>query len=114
VGRAAALLSVLDSGSVFNHLYNDGFVLSQYFGYLRRNPDDEPDFSFAGYDFWLAKLNQLSLAGEDMRDPAQALSRINQAEMVRAFIESFEYRQRFGGAPTGNQTGAPVPAVPEK
>ena len=49
-----------------------------------------------------------------MRNPAQALSRINRAEMVRAFIESSEYRQRFGGAPTGNQTGAPVPAVPEE
>ena len=30
----------------------------QYFGYLRRNPDDAPDGNFAGYDFWLAKLNQ--------------------------------------------------------
>jgi hypothetical protein len=26
--------------------------------------------------------------------------------MVRAFIESLEYRQRFGGAPGGNQQGA--------
>ena len=30
----------------------------QYFGYLRRNPDDAPDANFSGYNFWLSKLNQ--------------------------------------------------------
>ena len=49
----------------------------EYFGYLRRDPD-EP-----GYQFWLAKLNA---AGGDFI----------QAEMVKAFITSTEYRQRFG------------------
>jgi hypothetical protein len=29
--------------------------------------------------------------------------------MVRAFIESFEYRRRFHGAPGGNQEGGSVP-----
>src|SRR2546421_8603833 len=104
-GRAAALRSVVESGSVFNRLYNDAFVLMQYYGYLRRNPDDAPDNNFNGYDFWLSKLNSVSLPGEDMRDDSQALARVRRAEMVRAFIESFEYRQRFGGAPTGNQQG---------
>jgi hypothetical protein len=33
---------------------------------------------------------------------------VGRAEMVRAFIESAEYRQRFGGAPGGNQAGDPV------
>jgi hypothetical protein len=33
------------------------FVLMQYFGYLRRNPDDAPDGNFNGYNFWLNKLN---------------------------------------------------------
>jgi hypothetical protein len=104
-GRAAALRSVVESGAVFNRLYNDAFVLMQFYGYLRRNPDDAPDNNFAGYDFWLAKLNQSSLPGEDVRNESVALARVRRAEMVRAFIESEEYRQRFGGAPGGNQQG---------
>src|SRR5437870_12920693 len=71
-GRAAALRSVIESGSVFNAEYNSAFVLMQYYGYLRRNPDDAPDNNFNGYDFWLAKLNNFSLPGEDMRNDAQA------------------------------------------
>ena len=71
-------------------------MLIQYFGYLRRNPDDSPDSSFLGYDFWLAKLNSFSQPGEDMRDDSQAFTRVQKAEMVRAFIESAEYRRRFG------------------
>jgi hypothetical protein len=55
----------------------------QYFGYLRRDPDSAPDASFDGYNFWLAKLNSFN---GDFRA----------AEMVRAFIESLEYRGRFG------------------
>ncbi|HEX8898000.1 MAG TPA: hypothetical protein VF751_04830, partial [Chthoniobacterales bacterium] len=106
-GRANALKSVTNSGSVFNKVYNDSFVLMQYFGYLRRNPDDAPDNNFNGYDFWLAKLNGVSQPGEDMRDDTQAQHRTERAEMVRAFIESTEYRQRFGGSPSGNQFAQP-------
>ena len=106
-GRAAALRSVIESGSVFNAAFNPAFVLMEYFGYLRRNPDDAPDGNFAGYDFWLAKLNQFSQPGEDMRDDAQAFNRAQRAEMVRAFIESFEYRERFFGAASGNQFAPP-------
>ena len=107
-GRAAALESVIESGSVFNRLYNDSFVLMQYFGYLRRNADDSPDSNFSGYDFWLAKLNSVSAANEDMRDDTQAQHRAERAEMIRAFIESTEYRQRFGDSPTGNQFAPPA------
>jgi len=57
-------------------------VLMQYFGYLRRNPNDAPDADFSGYNFWLAKLNQFN-------------GNYIQAEMVKAFITSGEYRQRF-------------------
>jgi hypothetical protein len=95
-GRAAALLSVIESGSVFNAHYNPAFVLMQYFGYLRRDPNAAPDADFSGYDFWLGKMNSFSLPGEDMRDDTQAMRRARRAEMVRAFIESIEYRQRFG------------------
>jgi len=53
------------------------------FGYLRRGPNESPDTNFDGYNFWLSKLNEF---GGDY---------IN-AEMVKAFITSDEYRQRFG------------------
>lgn len=56
--------------------YNPAFVLMQYFGYLRRDIDS------AGYQFWLAKLNQFG--------------NFTDAEMVRSFIISAEYRSRFG------------------
>jgi hypothetical protein len=97
-GRANALRSVADSGSVYNRQFNPAFVLSQYIGYLRRNPNDapEPALDYSGFDFWLAKLNQFSLPGEDVRDPLTAQRRVQRAEMVRAFIISNEYRQRFG------------------
>jgi len=110
-GRAAALKSVVESGSVFNQLYNDSFVLMQYFGYLRRNPDDAPDNNFNGYDFWLAKLNGVSQPSEDMRDDTQAQHRTERAEMIRAFIESTEYRERFGGSSSGNQLAEPDEGV---
>lgn len=96
VGRAAALKSVIESDSVYNAQYNSAFVLMQYFGYLRRDPDDAPDNNFDGYDFWLAKLNQFSLPGENLRDESVALRRVKRAEMVKSFLQSIEYRARFG------------------
>jgi hypothetical protein len=54
----------------------------QYYGYLRRNPNGAPDTDFTGYDFWLTKLNQFH-------------GNFIEAEMVKAFIQSTEYRQRF-------------------
>jgi len=62
---------------------NRAFVLMEYFGYLRRNPDDPPDNNLNGYNFWLNKLNQFNGNFVD-------------AEMVKAFITSAEYRRRFG------------------
>jgi hypothetical protein len=104
-GRAAALRSVADSNSVFQKQYNPAFVLMEYYGYLRRNPDDAPDNNFSGYDFWLNKMNQFTVAGEDVRNESVALGRVKRAEMVKAFLVSGEYRQRFAGSPTGNQQG---------
>jgi hypothetical protein len=82
-GRAAALRSVTESASVTNAELNPAFVLSEYFGYLRRNPTDAPDTNDTGYQFWLSKLNQFN--GDFVK-----------AEMVKAFISSDEYRKRFG------------------
>jgi hypothetical protein len=82
-GRVAALRKIADSQSLINAELNPAFVLLEYHGYLRRNPTDLPDTSDAGYQFWLAKLNQF---GGDFR----------KAEMVKAFLSSSEYRTRFG------------------
>ena len=82
-GRIAALRSVSDSNSVRNAEFSSFFVLAEFYGYLRRNPTDAPDFNDSGFQFWLNKLNTFN---GDFRA----------AEMVKAFLSSFEYRQRFG------------------
>jgi hypothetical protein len=80
----ASVLYELSTRADFAQLErNRAFVLMQYFGYLRRNPDDAPDFNMDGYNFWLAKLNQFN-------------GNYQQAEMVKAFLVSGEYRSRFG------------------
>jgi hypothetical protein len=107
---AAFFLSIefQQTGYLVIRAHKAAFVLMQYFGYLRRNPDDAPDLNFDGYDFWLGKLDRFSLPGEDVRNESVALGRVRRAEMVRAFIESAEYRKRFFGAEGGNQ---PEPSV---
>ncbi|HSS19660.1 MAG TPA: Calx-beta domain-containing protein [Pyrinomonadaceae bacterium] len=82
-GRVAALRFLADSNSARQADFRGSFVLAQYHGYLRRGPMDAPEFSDAGYKFWLNKLNAFN---GDFRA----------AEMVKAFILSAEYRQRFG------------------
>jgi CSLREA domain-containing protein len=99
-GRARALRSVVESGSVYNKLYNPAFVLMQYFAYLRRDPNSAPDTNYDGYNFWLAKLNSVTQPGEDARDERVALARVRRAEMIRAFLLSTEYRGRFQGDPS--------------
>ncbi|HET6891868.1 MAG TPA: CHRD domain-containing protein, partial [Pyrinomonadaceae bacterium] len=81
--RARVLLRVAEHSSLVQQEFNRAFVLMQYFGYLRRNPNDSPDHNFSGYSFWLDKLNQFN-------------GNFVQAEMVKAFITSIEYRSRFG------------------
>ena len=83
--RARALRRVAENATFKQQETNRAFVLMQYFGYLRRNPNDPPEqnLNFDGYNFWLAKLNQFN-------------GNFVNAEMVKAFIISGEYRQRFG------------------
>jgi hypothetical protein len=86
--RASVLRKVADSPVVVRNEFQKAFVLMQYFGYLRRNPNDvgfngQPDPNFVGFNFWLKKLED---NGGDF----------HRAEMVRAFLVSDEYRQRFG------------------
>ena len=83
--RGRALRRVAENSTLAQAETNRAFVLMEYYGYLRRNPDDapEPTLNFAGWKFWLDKLN--SFGGNYI-----------QAEMVKAFISSDEYRHRFG------------------
>jgi len=81
--RAQALRQVVEDSDFIAAEVNRAFVLAEYFGYLRRNPNDAPDTDHTGYDFWLTKLNQFN-------------GNYINAEMVKAFLSSIEYRQRFG------------------
>ncbi|HEY3580661.1 MAG TPA: NF038122 family metalloprotease [Pyrinomonadaceae bacterium] len=81
--RSQVLRAVAEDQDLKNAEFNRAFVLMQYFGYLRRNPNSSPDTNFDGFNFWLTKLNQFN--GDFVA-----------AEMVKAFISSTEYRQRFG------------------
>lgn len=81
--RAEVLRAVAENVNFVNNEKNRAFVLMQYFGYLRRNPNGPPDSDYSGYDFWLTKLNQFN-------------GNFVNADMVKAFLISTEYRQRFG------------------
>ncbi|MCM3872695.1 MAG: hypothetical protein ND895_18595 [Pyrinomonadaceae bacterium] len=81
--RAQVLRAVAEDSTLVTAHFNKAFVLMQYFGYLRRNPNDLPDSNFDGYNFWLNKLNSFN-------------GNFVNAEMVKAFIISGEYKQRFG------------------
>jgi hypothetical protein len=73
--RAEVLRAAIEIREFVQREKNPAFVLMQYFGYLRRDPDE------GGYLFWLDVVNN--------RD------RNNYNGMVRAFINSAEYRARF-------------------
>ncbi|HEV7746324.1 MAG TPA: hypothetical protein VGO56_15105 [Pyrinomonadaceae bacterium] len=80
--RAQALRTVAENEQLAELEFNHAFVLMQYFGYLCRDANTGPDTDFSGYNFWLSKLNTF---GGDFRE----------AEMVKAFLLSREYRRRF-------------------
>lgn len=73
--RAQILRAIADSDQIFQSEYNRAFVAMQYYGYLRRTPEE------VGYNMW---LNYLDNHPGDFR------------EMVRGFVDSPEYRSRFG------------------
>lgn len=81
--RAQVLRLIVENEAFTTSEYNAAFVEMQYFGYLRRNPQDPPNTDLSGFNFWLNKLNEF---GGDFR----------RAEMVKAFLVSSEYRERFG------------------
>jgi hypothetical protein len=74
--RAEVLRSIAENSRFVDAKRNEMFVMMEYMGYLRRDPDA------SGYAFWLNKLNQFN-------------GNFEQAEMVKAFIVSGEFRDRF-------------------
>jgi uncharacterized protein (TIGR03118 family) len=79
--RARVIRKAISYTEFVNAEFNPAFVLSEYFGYLRRDPDA------GGYAFW---LNRLNLNGSNFRT------------MVCAFVTSAEYQHRFGPTVTRN------------
>lgn len=71
--RAQVLRSISESPEVRGKFYNQAFVVMQYFGYLRRDPDGL-------YLEWIRTMNETG----DYRT------------MINGFMNSSEYRQRFG------------------
>lgn len=74
--RADVLRSIADNQLFVDAKFDEAFVMMEYFGYLRRDPDP------GGFAFWLDKFNQFG-------------GNFEQAEMVKAFLVSGEYRDRF-------------------
>ena len=73
--RAQVLRAIADSDQVVTAEANQGFVAMQYYGYLRRTPD------IGGFNSW---INHLNANPTDFRT------------MVNGFMNSSEYRLRFG------------------
>ena len=88
IGEGSQTFTTTYGQAFYNAELNRAFVQLEYFGYMKRDPDD------AGYAFWLGKLNQFS-------------GNFVNAEMVLAFISSPEYRARFG-QPEGRSAGIPA------
>ncbi len=80
--RAQIVRAVAEDSDLASAEKNKAFVLMQYIGYLRRDPNSGQDTDYTGYDFWLQKLNN---HGGDF----------HAAQMVRSFIVSGEYLNRF-------------------
>jgi Domain of unknown function (DUF4214) len=70
--RAQVLRAIVDSAEVYQRYFTQAFVVMQYFGYLRRDPD-------ALYLDWIRTLNE---TGDYRR-------------MINGFVNSTEYRNRF-------------------
>lgn len=95
-GRAAVLYRLADDNAQTSPInnrafidteYSRAFVATQYFGYLRRDPD------IVGFLFWLGQIN-----GAPLRDVTR------QHAMVCSFTTSGEYQLRFSPVVTHSNT----------
>jgi len=84
--RAQVLRIIAESTQVSDKFYKQAFVTMEYFGFLRRDPEDchgSPDPAQCGYIFHNARFN----LGFDPSDIENVI--------VRGFMESPEYLNRF-------------------
>jgi Tol biopolymer transport system component len=88
--RPSVFRKVIEHEQYKQAMYNPSFVLMQYYGYLRRDPDQN------GYNFWLGQLNRFPLYDTNV---AHA--------MVCSFITSAEYQLRFGSVITHTNSECP-------
>jgi hypothetical protein len=72
--RPKVLRELVESAESYTKFYNEAFVVMQYFGYLRRDPDNL-------YREWIRIMNQDSA---------------NYRGLISGFVNSLEYHQRFG------------------
>ncbi|MGI8917847.1 MAG: hypothetical protein ACR2H6_04530 [Pyrinomonadaceae bacterium] len=72
--RGQILRQIVESAEVYQEFYNQAFVVMQYFGYLRRDPD-------ILYLNWIEVLNA---------NPSDS------RHMIAGLVNSLEYRARFG------------------
>lgn len=78
--RSLVVREAIEAGAFKDAVYNQSFVLMEYYGYLKRDPDEE------GYNFWVNVLNT--------REPN------NYRGMVCSFVTSAEYQKRFSSVAT--------------
>lgn len=78
-GRAAVLAKVIGQPALIDAQYNHSLILSHYFAYLRRDPDE------SGFTTWLNFIKN-----KPLRDAGTARS------VTCGFLNSSEYQGRFG------------------
>ena len=89
--RARALRRVTQNTTFVANEFNRAFVLFEYAGFMRRHPDQ------SGYDFYVNLLNNVN-------------GNFQSVGMIKRFLDSDEYRQRFGnGAAPGGTGPTPTP-----
>ncbi len=76
--KASVLRKIVDNRELYKREYNTAFVLTHYYGYLDRNPNDPPDSGLEGLNYWRSILDN----SKDYRS------------ISRAFLESNEYKKR--------------------
>jgi len=88
--RGSVLRKIADNQAFIDREYSASFVLTEYFGYLRRDPDQD------GFDFWLGQVDRFPIRDVGI-----------QHAMVCSFITSAEYQQRFSSVVTHTNNECP-------
>lgn len=79
---AQTLRAFVEQKVVWDTYFYRAFVAMQYFGYLRRDPDD------AGYNDWVRVLTY--------GDGPSGIQAGDYHHLIFGFVYSVEYRERFG------------------